>query len=67
MAEAGGGFVTRSFERMLKDAPGKKYSNLQNALKAYLGRCTLLSSQLMSFESPIIFDTVPSITLPQCL
>lgn len=43
MAEAGGGFVTRSFERMLKDAPGKKYTNLQNALKAYLGMCTLLS------------------------
>ncbi|KAL2613840.1 hypothetical protein R1flu_025532 [Riccia fluitans] len=38
MAEAGGGFVTRSFERMLKDAPGKKYINLQQALKAYLER-----------------------------
>ncbi|KAG6547191.1 hypothetical protein Mapa_011443 [Marchantia paleacea] len=38
MAEAGGGFVTRSFERMLKDAPGKKYQNLQQALKAYLDR-----------------------------
>lgn len=38
MAEAGGAFVTRSFERMLKEASGKKYINLQNALKAYLDR-----------------------------
>jgi hypothetical protein len=37
MAEAGGAFVTRSFERMLKDAPGRKYTALQTALKAYLG------------------------------
>jgi hypothetical protein len=37
MAEAGGGFVTRSFERMLKEASGKKHFNLQQALKAYLG------------------------------
>ena len=37
MAEAGGSFVTRSFERMLKEASGRKYSNLRSALKAYLG------------------------------
>lgn len=37
MADAGGAFVTRSFERMLKESSGKKYANLQNALKAYLG------------------------------
>ncbi|XP_073391805.1 brefeldin A-inhibited guanine nucleotide-exchange protein 5 isoform X3 [Physcomitrium patens] len=36
MADAGGAFVTRSFERMLKESSGKKYANLQNALKAYL-------------------------------
>ena len=29
--------MTRSFERMLKDAPGRKYTALQTALKAYLG------------------------------
>ena len=40
MAEAGGAFVTRSFERMLKDASGRKYSSLQTALKAYLGSCS---------------------------
>lgn len=45
MAEAGGGFVTRSFERMLKEASGKKFINLQNALKAYLG--TILCSTKM--------------------
>lgn len=38
MAEASGSFVTRSFERMLKDSTGKKYSNLHKALKAYLER-----------------------------
>jgi hypothetical protein len=38
MAEAGGAFVTRSFKRMLNDAPGRKYSALQTALKAYLER-----------------------------
>lgn len=39
MAEAGGAFVTRSFERMLKEAShrNKKYATLQQALKAYLG------------------------------
>ncbi|CAM6125431.1 unnamed protein product [Calypogeia fissa] len=45
MAEAGGGFVTRSFERMLKDAPGKKYTNLQQALKAYLDRSKVQAEQ----------------------
>lgn len=37
MAEAGGAFVTRAFERMLKDSAGRKYGTLQTALKAYLG------------------------------
>ncbi len=37
MAEAGGAFVTRAFERMLKDSAGRKYGSLQTALKAYLG------------------------------
>ncbi|KAG0608013.1 hypothetical protein M758_8G071400 [Ceratodon purpureus] len=38
MAEAGGAFVTRAFERMLKDSAGRKYGSLQTALKAYLER-----------------------------
>uniref|UniRef100_A0A7I4C777 SEC7 domain-containing protein n=1 Tax=Physcomitrium patens TaxID=3218 RepID=A0A7I4C777_PHYPA len=36
MAEAGGAFVTRAFERMLKDSAGRKFGSLQTALKAYL-------------------------------
>jgi hypothetical protein len=42
MAEAGGAFVTRAFERMLKDSTGRKYGSLQTALKAYLGEPYLL-------------------------
>eukprot|EP00250_Pteridium_aquilinum_P021613 c25178_g1_i1 orf=72-5432(+) len=38
MAEAAGSFVTRSFERMLKDSNVKKNANLQKALKTYLER-----------------------------
>eukprot|EP00249_Psilotum_nudum_P022213 c28418_g2_i1 orf=106-4416(+) len=38
MAEAAGAFVTRAFERMLKDSAGRKYSDLQKALKVYLDR-----------------------------
>lgn len=38
MADAGGAFVTRAFERMLKDATGRKQNNLRDALKAYLER-----------------------------
>ncbi len=41
MAEAGGAFVTRAFERMLKDSSGRKYGTLQTALKAYLGEVFL--------------------------
>lgn len=36
MAGAAGSFVTRSFECMLKESTGKKYGNLQKALKSYL-------------------------------
>jgi len=36
MAGAAGSFVTRSFECMLKESAGKKYGNLQKALKSYL-------------------------------
>jgi hypothetical protein len=32
----GGAFVTRSFEKLLKDAPGRRYAHLHLALKAYL-------------------------------
>ncbi|KAJ7522924.1 hypothetical protein O6H91_18G031300 [Diphasiastrum complanatum] len=38
MADAAGSFVTRSFERMLKDSHGKKYTNLHQAIKAYLDK-----------------------------
>lgn len=55
MAEAGGGFVTRSFERMLKEASGRKYVNLQNALKAYLG--TRIHSFFLPFH--LLFHTLP--------
>jgi len=51
MAEAGGAFVTRSFKRMLNDAPGRKYSALQTALKAYLGSF-FFPSFLRSFQNP---------------
>lgn len=51
MAEAGGAFVTRSFERMLKEASGRKYINLQNALKAYLGTRTQILFILCSTKS----------------
>jgi guanine nucleotide-exchange factor len=44
MAEAGGAFVTRSFKRLLNDAPGRKYNALQTALKAYLERKPELTS-----------------------
>lgn len=43
MAEAGGAFVTRAFERMLKDSAGRKYGSLQTALKAYLGEVFTLA------------------------
>ena len=42
MAEAGGAFVTRAFERMLKDSAGRKYGSLQTALKAYLGEVLIV-------------------------
>eukprot|EP00897_Mesotaenium_endlicherianum_P003192 jgi/Mesen1/2900/ME000175S02055 len=38
MADAQGAFVTRSFEKLLKDSGGKKFPKLQFALKAYLDR-----------------------------
>jgi hypothetical protein len=44
MAEAGGAFVTRSFKRLLNDAPGRKYNALQTALKAYLEKKPELTS-----------------------
>lgn len=37
MAGAAGGFVTRSFESMLKECSGKKYGELQKAIQTYLG------------------------------
>ncbi|KAG1347145.1 brefeldin A-inhibited guanine nucleotide-exchange protein 5 [Cocos nucifera] len=36
MAGAAGGFVTRSFESMLKECSGKKYATLQTAIQTYL-------------------------------
>lgn len=34
---AAGGFITRAFESMLKEASGKKYTTLQTAIQSYLG------------------------------
>ena len=45
MAGAAGGFLTRSFELMLKDCGGKKYAPLQKAIQDFLGSC------LFSFRS----------------
>ena len=41
MADAQGAFVTRSFEKLLKEAYGRKYQKLHQALKAYLGRTSI--------------------------
>ena len=49
MAEAGGAFVTRAFERMLKDSAGRKYGALQTALKAYLGELSALAIRFVFF------------------
>jgi hypothetical protein len=54
MAEAGGAFVTRSFKRLLNDAPGRKYNALQTALKAYLG-----SSHSLVFCFLSLFFSIP--------
>lgn len=54
MAEAGGAFVTRSFEKLLKDAPGRRYSHLHLALKAYLGlSCQNTQSAAMQNSAPL--------------
>ncbi|GLJ11220.1 hypothetical protein SUGI_0147450 [Cryptomeria japonica] len=45
MAGAAGAFVTRSFEYMLKESAGKKYGNLQKALKSYLDISKEISNQ----------------------
>lgn len=52
MAEAGGAFVTRAFERMLKDSSGRKYTTLQTALKAYLGEVSHTAIQLFLVSCP---------------
>ncbi|KAL3679071.1 hypothetical protein R1sor_022027 [Riccia sorocarpa] len=64
MAEAGGGFVTRSFERMLKDAPGKKYTNLQQALKAYLEREKVEATQQTQAVPPVPEEQAASTGTP---
>ena len=46
MADAGGAFVTRAFEKLLKDASHRKYANLQDALKAYLGEKAAIYPEL---------------------
>ncbi len=63
MAEAGGAFVTRSFEKLLKDAPGRRYSHLHLALKAYLGlSCQNTQSAAMQNSAPlfVFFLDIPS-------
>jgi hypothetical protein len=54
MAEAGGAFVTRSFEKLLKDAPGRRYAHLHLALKAYLGlSCQNAQPAVMQNSAPL--------------
>ncbi|KAI5080659.1 hypothetical protein GOP47_0003842 [Adiantum capillus-veneris] len=63
MAEAAGSFVTRSFERLLKDSSGKKNANLQKALKAYLERSKNLeqpSSPVSSVENKEKTESTPA-------
>nr|PNR34997.1 hypothetical protein PHYPA_022896 [Physcomitrium patens] len=55
MAEAGGAFVTRAFESMLKDSAGRKYGSLQIALKAYLDRKPVSPSPAPQEEPEPIF------------
>lgn len=61
--------MTRSFERMLKDAPGRKYTALQTALKAYLGLFFLGPVVSFLFRSALVqFPIqVKTITKPCCL
>lgn len=44
MAGAAGGFVTRAFESMLKEASSKKLTSLQPAIQSYLGLAFFLNS-----------------------
>jgi hypothetical protein len=63
MAEAGGAFVTRSFEKLLKDASGRRYSHLHLALKAYLGlSCQNTQPAAMQNSAPlfVFFLDIPS-------
>ncbi|XP_077214476.1 HOPM interactor 7 isoform X2 [Tasmannia lanceolata] len=50
MAGAAGGFVTRSFETMLKESSGKKYTALQNAIQTYLDGTKAINHQLSPKE-----------------
>ncbi|KAH9575107.1 hypothetical protein CY35_01G094700 [Sphagnum magellanicum] len=60
MAEAGGAFVTRSFEKLLKDAPGRRYAHLHLALKAYLAATMAAATMaeagnsLQGFEADLV-------------
>ncbi|KAL6010441.1 hypothetical protein ACLOJK_000873 [Asimina triloba] len=49
MAGAAGGFVTRSFESMLKECSGKKYGTLQKAIQTYFGRTTIFPYYCQNF------------------
>ncbi|RWR76137.1 brefeldin A-inhibited guanine nucleotide-exchange protein 5 isoform X1 [Cinnamomum micranthum f. kanehirae] len=50
MAGAAGGFVTRSFESMLKECSGKKYGELQKAIQTYLDSTKEINSQSIPVE-----------------
>ncbi|KAL4180654.1 hypothetical protein AMTRI_Chr12g233700 [Amborella trichopoda] len=50
MAGAAGGFVTRSFEWMLKECSGKKYGGLQKALQTYIDTTKEINRQSFSTE-----------------
>eukprot|EP00850_Spirogloea_muscicola_P020805 SM000227S07451 [mRNA] locus=s227:195203:204622:+ [translate_table: standard] len=61
MADARGAFVTRAFQRLLRDAPARRFPALHDALKAYLGErrrrrpvpaCTSLHRPAAGLQEP---------------
>ncbi|XP_078429515.1 HOPM interactor 7 isoform X2 [Wolffia australiana] len=52
MAGAAGGFLTRSFEIMLKDCGGKKYGALQKAIQTFLDSSKVITEKPTIVEGP---------------
>ena len=61
MADAGGAFVTRAFEKLLKDASHRKYAKLQGALKAYLGEAAGIHPEFHLQLCDTVFSTDPTL------